>query len=256
MATSKRQYPHVDGITDWNARQSVRLLWDLQFRLQDAITSAQETITTQASTISSLQTRLSSTERKLAQFTIRPQVEQQTTVDDLNNHVIDGSFATGPTAINFPGLGIVQVYSSPDVSGWTETGTIDVFRFSPGLLTVNYSTMSAWLPGVNIGGAFQEATIWLFFQIAGVWSGAGAERLRPSQTTKVEATNYSQWPTDFWYDPSRWGTLAQLTPIAGTPAAALITAGSTRVDNKTLFTERTNIITFGWPADGATVDVV
>ena len=122
------------------------------------------------------------------------------------------------------------------------------------LLEVN--DVAAWLPGVNIGGAFQEATIWLFFQITGTWYGAGAERLRPNQTTKVEATNYSQWPSDFWYNATNWGPLAGFTPGVGQPAAVLITAGSTRLDNRTLVTERTNILTFGWPADGSVVELV
>lgn len=40
----KRQYPHVDGVTDWHAQQSLRLLWDrifaLEARLQGVVGTA------------------------------------------------------------------------------------------------------------------------------------------------------------------------------------------------------------------------
>lgn len=259
MATTtiaNRTYPHVEGIPDVNTKQSVRRLWDRLFTIETALGTANTLATTQATTLTDLQTRLATAEKALTK--VQLQVAQ--TAADVaagggsgGGTVIDGPFAVGPTAINFAGLGIVQVYSSPDVSGWTETGVINRLGFDPGLLTVNYSTMAAWLPGVNIGGAMQEATLWLFFQILGTWYGAGAERFRPNQTTKVKATNYSQWPGDLWFDASRWGPLAGMVPFAGQPAAALMTAGSTRSDNRTLVTERTALLTFSWPPDGPSV---
>ena len=39
----KRQYPHVDDITDWRAQQSVRLLWDRVFNLEERLQAATAT---------------------------------------------------------------------------------------------------------------------------------------------------------------------------------------------------------------------
>jgi hypothetical protein len=39
----KRQYPHVDTITDWRAQQSVRLLWDRVFALEERLQAAERT---------------------------------------------------------------------------------------------------------------------------------------------------------------------------------------------------------------------
>lgn len=50
VTTLKRQYPHVDQIGDFAAAQSVRLLWDRVFALQEQLTAAQATITTLVST--------------------------------------------------------------------------------------------------------------------------------------------------------------------------------------------------------------
>jgi hypothetical protein len=40
----KRQYPHVEAIGDWPAQQSVRLLWDRVFSLEERLQAAQTTI--------------------------------------------------------------------------------------------------------------------------------------------------------------------------------------------------------------------
>lgn len=39
-----RQYPHVEGIPEWATQQSVRLLWDRVFQLQEQLTAANATI--------------------------------------------------------------------------------------------------------------------------------------------------------------------------------------------------------------------
>jgi hypothetical protein len=40
----RRQYPHVDEIDDWRAQQSVRLLWDRVFDLEERLSASQGTI--------------------------------------------------------------------------------------------------------------------------------------------------------------------------------------------------------------------
>lgn len=252
-----RQYPHLDGLTDWQARQSLRLLWDRVYDQEERVTAANATITDQAATIADLSTQIATLQTKVTRLAISPRAADTVTdpdaaLDQIDTGTVAGPFPEGPTAATFPGIGVVQIYSSPDVSGWPETSSFTQLSFAPGVLTINHTKLGQW-PPVNIGNnTLQEATIWLFFQILGVWYGAGAERLRPSQTTKLQSPNYSQWPSDMWYS-SRWGPLASFTPFAGQPAAALIAAGSTRVDNRVIVQERTNVLTFSWPADGTGV---
>jgi len=65
-----RTYPHVDGIEDWHAQQSIRLLWDQVFGLQDRV-GANESSTsslgaTQASHAQLLQTAQASADEALS----------------------------------------------------------------------------------------------------------------------------------------------------------------------------------------------
>jgi hypothetical protein len=39
----KRQFPHVDGVADWRAQQSLRLLWDRVFALEERLQAAEAT---------------------------------------------------------------------------------------------------------------------------------------------------------------------------------------------------------------------
>lgn len=44
VTDSARKYPHVAETTDWNAQQSLRLLWDQVFALRDRLTAAEATL--------------------------------------------------------------------------------------------------------------------------------------------------------------------------------------------------------------------
>ena len=50
VPTLSRQYPHVDGITDWRAQQTIRLLWDRIFDLEARLQAAEGTSRTLVST--------------------------------------------------------------------------------------------------------------------------------------------------------------------------------------------------------------
>jgi len=39
----KRQYPHVDGVEDWRAKQTIRLLWDRVFELESRLQATETT---------------------------------------------------------------------------------------------------------------------------------------------------------------------------------------------------------------------
>lgn len=259
MAVTRRVYPHVDGIEDWNAGQSIKLLWDrvqdLDARLVTAngvITTQAATLTTQASTIRDLQTQI----KRIAVSPTAAAVAAAagpTGLDVVDVGAVQGPFSTGPNNYSFPSIGTVAVWSSPDVSGWAETSAMTRWAFDPGVAHLNHTKLGQWAPVLVGPNTLQEATIWLFVNLGSGWIGAGAERLRPSQSDKPEAQLYSQWFVNLFYDANRWGPLATLIPAEGMPTAMLITAGSTRVDNKYIVQERTNLIQFAWPADGASV---
>jgi hypothetical protein len=250
---TKRAYPHVDAVKDWPAQQSLRLLWDRLGALDALRVTDAATLAAQATTITSLTTRLTAAERAVASLKLQITTGAGTGAGggDLTDPPVGGPVPSNSTQ-TFSGLGSVQVIASPVVDAWPETGTLGI-SLSPGLISLSINRLAAWSANpINIGGATQAATIWLFLQVGGTWYGAGAERLRPNQTTKVENTSYAQWPLDWFYQPATWGVLAAAAS-AGQNAAFMVTAGSTRLDNRTNFTERTNVVPFIWPADGASV---
>lgn len=67
ITTLKRQRPHVGEITDWAAQQSVSLLWDRVFALQEALTAAQATITSLVSASNTNETAVSTAQKSADQ---------------------------------------------------------------------------------------------------------------------------------------------------------------------------------------------
>lgn len=253
---TRRQFPHVGQVQDRDAAQSLRLLWDRVFAVEDARTADAATIAAQATTISGLSSRLSKAERTIASLALQIKAAGASGggSGDLTDPPITGEIPANSTQ-TFAGLGAVSVYASGVVDAWTEVGTLSA-TFTPGRLLLSISALASWSANpINIGGATQAATIWLFLQIGGSWVGAAGERLRPNQTTKDENTLYSLWPGDWFYNPTIWGPLSGYVPTPGQPAALMVAAGSTRVDSRTNFTERTPVVQFAWPADGATLTI-
>lgn len=66
----QRQYPHVDGVGDWQAAQSLRLLWDRIFDLEDQIQTLETDGTATAETLDALQSSLATTKRLAIQTRI------------------------------------------------------------------------------------------------------------------------------------------------------------------------------------------
>lgn len=257
MAVTRRVYPHLDGIQDWNAAQSIKLLWDVVQDLDSQVVTANRTIAAQATTISTQTTTIATLQTQIDRIAISKTAQAAAaggvdglTVTDVG--AVTGPFSQGPTDMSFPGIGTVSVWSSPDVTGWAETASMTRWAFDPGVAHLNHTKLGQWTPVLVGPNTLQEATIWLFANPGSGWIGAGAERLRPSQSDKPEDNLYSRWFINLFYN-ARWGPLSSLTPSEGMPAAMLITAGSTRVDNTYKVQERTNLIQFSWPADGASV---
>lgn len=156
----------------------------------------------------------------------------------------------GGTPSDFGSLGSVTIVGgSPDVSGFAITSRITSLRFSPGNIHLEHTKTGQW-PGVDIGGALQESTLWVFFRINGQWYATGAERWRPGQTDKALSAPSAIGPG--WFYNSGWAPMTNYVPRPGEQVGFMVVAGSTRVDNRTPARERSAILMIPFPADGVT----
>src|SRR5262245_9847521 len=136
---------------------------------------------------------------------------------------------------------------SPDVRGWPITGSITSLSIGGGTFHIDYTKRCQW-PGIDIGGALQEATIWMFEKIGGQWYGTGAERLRPCQADKALGRP-SEIATG-WFYSEQWAPMTGYVPARGETVGFMVTAGSTRADTKAPARERTGVVLVPWPGDG------
>lgn len=154
----------------------------------------------------------------------------------------------GGTASDFAGLGPVTIVGgSPDVRGFAVTSRITALRFSPGNIHLQHTKAGQWTP-VDIGGALQESTLWVFFRINGQWYATGGERWRPSQTDKALSA-----PSAIgrgWFYNANWAPMTGYVPRPGETVGFMVVAGSTRADSRTPVRERSPILLIPFPADG------
>ncbi|MGE3512812.1 MAG: hypothetical protein AB7N65_28445 [Vicinamibacterales bacterium] len=159
--------------------------------------------------------------------------------------------SSGPgTATDFAALGNVTIVGgSPDVRSWAVTSRITSLRFSPGNIHLEHTKLGQW-PGVDIGGALQEATLWVFFRINGQWYGTGGERWRPRQTDKALSAPSAIGPG--WFYNNNWAPMTNYRPRPGEQVGFMVVAGSTRADTRAPVRERSQILMVPFPADGVT----
>lgn len=138
---------------------------------------------------------------------------------------------------------------APDVRSFAVTSDITDFGFRPDTMFIDHTRRGQWPPVVIApDGTTQEATVWIFFRIGGVWYGTGGERLRPNQTQK-QLTKVSDIGPGWLYDPNRWGPMTNYVPAVGDYVGVMVVAGSTRSDANSPVQERTKVSLFQWPAD-------
>jgi hypothetical protein len=169
--------------------------------------------------------------------------------------IIDGGGT--PSLLTGPGFGLdsVTIVSSPDVRNWAETTSITEWGMTPGTMHLVFNKQSSW-PGVDIGGAVQQATLWVFLKINDQWYATAAERLRPSQSNKPENQKFSKWiGTDWLYDRGRWGVMTGYVPRIGERVGVMVTQGSERSDSTWTVTERSNVFWFEWPKDDTSLSL-
>lgn len=161
-----------------------------------------------------------------------------------------GTGGGGGTASDFAGLGPVTIVGgSPDVRNFAVTSRITALRFSPGNIHLQHTKLGQWTP-VDIGGALQESTLWVFFRINGQWYGTGGERWRPGQTDKALSS-----PSAIgrgWFYNANWAPMTGYVPRPGETVGFMVVAGSTRADARTPVRERSSILLIPFPADGTT----
>ena len=154
----------------------------------------------------------------------------------------------GAGTADFDGLGSVLIVGgSPDVRSWPVTSRITSLRFSPGNIHLEHTKTGQW-PGVDIGGALQEMTLWVFFKIGGQWYATGGERWRPAQTDKALSAPSAIGPG--WFYNNNWAPMTGYVPQPGEQVGFMVVAGSTRVDSNAPVKERSGILMIPFPADG------
>jgi hypothetical protein len=157
-----------------------------------------------------------------------------------------GGGSSGST--DFAALGNVQIVGgSPDVRNWAITSRITSLRFAPGIVHLEHTKLGQW-PGVDIGGALQESTLWVFFRIGGLWYATGGERWRVAQTDKELSAPSAIGPG--WFYSSHWAPMTNYVPMPGELVGFMIVAGSTRADNRAPVQERSSILMIPFPPDG------
>lgn len=160
------------------------------------------------------------------------------------------SVSCGPPAFD---LSSVIIQGAPigaaDVRSFAVTTTITNFGFRPDTMFIDHTRRGQWPPVVIApDGTTQEATVWIFFRIGGVWYGTGGERLRPNQTEK-QLTKVSDIGPGWLYDSNRWGPMTNYVPAVGEYVGVMVVAGSTRSDANSPVQERSKVSLFQWPAD-------
>ena len=152
---------------------------------------------------------------------------------------------SAPDGFNLSNIRIVG--GSPDVRNWPVTSQITMLEIGGGAFKIDHTRRCSW-PGVDMGGAIQEATIWIFQKINGQWYGTGGERLRPCQTEKQLGRPSEIWTG--WFYNDYWAPFTNHAPSYGDVIGFMITAGSTRADNNAPVHERTGVVLINWPGDG------
>jgi hypothetical protein len=138
------------------------------------------------------------------------------------------------------------VGGSPDIRGWAVTSEITSLVFGGGSIHIDHTRRGQW-PSVDIGGALQEATIFVFENINGQWYGTGGERLRPGQTDK-ELGRPSDIATG-WFYSSYWAPMTGYVPRPGEVVGFMVVAGSARADSNSPVHERTGVVLIPFPSD-------
>jgi hypothetical protein len=139
----------------------------------------------------------------------------------------------------------VTILNSPDVRRWPITSEITHLALRDGTITLDHTKRGLW-PAVPYVDTTQEATIWVFFKIRGLWYGTGGERLRPQQTVK-ELDQPSHIGPGWLYDIHRWGPMTNYVPQEGELVGFMVVAGISRGFGDAPVHERSAVVLLPFP---------
>jgi hypothetical protein len=144
----------------------------------------------------------------------------------------------------------VTILNSPDVTTWPATTaltTVDLQAVGVRLVFDKQSGANRW-PDYNSGAVgLVQYTLWLFENINGQWYASAGIRYAFGDTDQGGAP--SGYGANWFYDPSRWGLMADRQPAVGELVGFMVSAGDARDNGGTNVQERSNIVVVPFPAD-------
>ncbi len=173
--------------------------------------------------------------------------------------------ASAPPDLTTPfSLGDVQIINAPaDVATWPITTQITQLDLQASGAKITFSkkgstcdpngmttSPGSWpdVPYGNEGGLI-EYTLWLIERINGTWYASGG----------IEYwCGWDRYPglpsgfgTGWFYDPGRWGVMANRTPAVGEIVGFMVTQGDARNNGYSSLKERSNVVFVPFPSDAA-----
>lgn len=152
-------------------------------------------------------------------------------------------------------LGTVTILNSPNVASWPATAKLTLLDLQSNGAHVEFTRGDGadrwpdyWPPGWT--GPLQY-TLWIFENLNGQWYASGG--IEFWYGCDRNGGPPSGLGTNWFYDPNRWGPLANRQPAVGEQVGFMISAGDARNNGGTLIQERSNIVLVPFPDDtGAT----
>jgi hypothetical protein len=162
-------------------------------------------------------------------------------------------------------INTMQILNSPsDVASWPETAKITKLDFGNGIF-VDFTKRASmcnpdgpagvWPSNPSNGpGADLEYTIWLIEQINGTWYASGGIEYWCDDHYVLRNGGYpSGFGMNWFYDPNRWGPMANRQPAVGEVVGFMLTQGDARNDGLSILHERSNVVFVPFPDDNGIV---
>lgn len=160
--------------------------------------------------------------------------------------------APAPAAAQIPLSQVRILHTRENVLQFPVTAQLTEIQFQPGdpqgNLHLRFTKQGQW-PPIDIGGALQEATLWIIARIDGEWIAAGMERLRPNQIDKPEGPD----PAGFlagWVEGRNFGPFSGHAYAFGEPIGVFVVAGQSRLGGDFIVRERTDVVELAFPLTG------
>lgn len=177
-----RQYPHVDTITEWDVQQTIRLLWDRVFSLQEQLTAANASLQQIAGVVNAQNGELESVNQTAQQAYALAQNPSQSTFPP----------GTEPPDLNCPDDGQAK-QGVNDAPGNGDVGVVPQTRYEAGRIiggTANeYPLLLAPTPDLPTREAnIEELLLRMIWHLQQAGFTAGRQRNPSSAISKDKLT--------------------------------------------------------------------